>query len=180
VNEKQNENFKNKKYLKTEAMKTRIFTTAALFLLTVGFTEGATKQSEKDSASVLAYVATEKNHVVSVSVPGTNHTMESKVVLLENWIAEREAWEQEDAGFETESNSAEMVNLMDWVSGREAWEQESDTYSTYLSGTVSLEEWIAGRENWEQEGSEQKNPGIAAVSDFLGKWIQEREEWEQK
>jgi len=161
-------------------MKTRIFTTAALFFLTLGLTEGATKQNEKDSASVLAYVATEKNHVVTVSTPGTNNTTESTAVLLENWIAEREAWEQEDAGYETTVNTSVKVNLAEWVSGREAWEQESDTYSTYLSETVSLEEWITGRENWEQDGLATENPGFAAVSDLLGKWINEREQWEQK
>jgi hypothetical protein len=161
-------------------MKTRIFTTAALLLLTVGLTEKVNGHNEKDSTSVLAFVETGKSHSITINVPEMNTAMESKAYVLENWITDRENWEQEGTGFVAANSTMELVHLEEWISGREAWEQESEPNNTTISEPVSLMEWIEGRENWEQEGTAQENPGFAGTPDILGKWMAERENWEQK
>jgi len=159
---------------------TKNFTTAALLLLTVGLAGSVSGHTEKDTASVLAYVVTEKNHSVEANIPALSGIPAGKAYSLESWIADREAWEQEGTGFDAESSNMEAVNLMEWVSGREAWEQEGESFNNYIAETVSLDEWIAGRENWEQEGTGLENPGFAAGSNVLVKWFTERENWEQK
>lgn len=161
-------------------MKTRIFATAAMFIFTTSLVEGTNQQNEKDSTTVLAYAAAVKSQSQTVNESAAYTIMESNVFVLENWIAEREAWEQEGAGYEAETSMMGTVNLEEWVSDREVWEQESDAHVDYVTGMVNLEEWIAGREAWEQEGSEEEMPGFATGSEILGKWIAERNYWEQK
>ena len=168
------------KILKKEAMKTRIFATAAMFILTTSLVEGTNQQNEKDSTAVLAYAATVKGQSPAVNESAAYSKMESDVFVLENWINDREAWEQESRGYEAETSVMGTVNLEEWVSDREVWEQESDAHVNYVAGMVSLEEWIAGRETWEQEGSGEEMPGFATGTEILGKWIAERNNWEQR
>jgi hypothetical protein len=161
-------------------MKTRFFSTAALLLLTVGLTEKVNGHNEKDSASVLAFVETGKSHSTTINKTEMNAVMESNAYVLENWIADRENWEQEGTGFVAESSVMERIHLGEWISEREAWEQESEPNNTTISELVSLMEWIDGRENWEQEDKGKENPGFAGKADILGQWVAERENWEQK
>jgi hypothetical protein len=171
------------KILKIEVMKTRIFTTAALFIFTTSLVAGTVNKNEKDSTTLLAYATIEKSKSESDASNGTfsfSSIVNGNVNLLENWIADRESWEQEGSQTEAGMSLMETVNLEEWISERESWEQDSETTETANPGFVNLEEWITDRETWEQEGTDSTVTSASDGSDLLVDWVIERENWEQK
>jgi hypothetical protein len=171
------------KISKRKAMKTRIFTTVAMLILTTNLIAGTVNKSEKDSVTVLAY-ATINNNLSEIIAGNFLFTSNLHVAgtadILEEWIASRESWEQEDSGAETGNTLREAVNMEEWISEREAWEKAGEASKTELIETVSLEEWITSRESWEQEGSKTEVTGTSVESSMLKVWVMERENWEQK
>jgi hypothetical protein len=102
-------------------------------------------------------------------------------VNLEEWIANRESWEQESSELPTGNNLTESVDLEGWIASRELWEQENPEMLTVNNSMekVNLEEWVNSCETWEQG-----NSGIELTNESTGtvqeEWISNREAWEQK
>jgi hypothetical protein len=182
VNKREKNNKQFRKILKMKAMKTRIFNTVMIVILTTSLFAGATNSDKKDSTSVLAYTATEKaNNEYNPSNAGftANSYSVSNADLLENWISSRESWEQESPETEAVNYSFEKVDLDGWISGRETWEQASDPANTAMV-TIILEEWVSGRASWEQEGNTSEHSTFSYRSNILAVWISEMDNWEQK
>jgi len=163
-------------------MKTRIFTTALMVLLTTGLFANTTDNEKKDSTTLLAYAPAGKiSHEyipANVENPAAIYSI-LHAGILENWINSRELWEQRSPETESMNVSFENAGLDEWVAGREAWEQESDPAIAGME-KASLEEWISDMETWEQEGNPSEPSTFRYQSDYLETWISERNNWEQK
>jgi hypothetical protein len=109
--------------------------------------------------------------VLSVKSTGT-------VNLLEEWMDNRENWEQENS--ESVSPIVESADLQGWIESREAWEQENtEAITVPVTEPVDLEGWVAKMENWEQTDS-QSATVKSISSSFQEDWITNLESWEQK
>jgi hypothetical protein len=135
-------------------MKTRIFTTAAMMILTINLIAGTTKWNGKDSTAVLAYAPSAK---YSFELKAGNNELTTGAIY---------------------TKAADV--LENWITARESWEQESEMTKAELIETVNLEAWIASRESWEQQGTDDEINRISEQSDILETWISERMNWEQK
>jgi hypothetical protein len=169
---------KLKNIKKQNTMKTRIFTMTAIILFTAATIAGAANHREKSrSASSFRENATGQ----ITQEMKADQSVELKAGL-EQWITDRENWEQEGEEMTVNTGSVNSTMLYEWVVSRDNWEQEGEEMITATTSEkrISLEEWIAGRESWEQEGQETSSSLVRYELTGMEEWIAAITEWEQK
>jgi hypothetical protein len=167
-----------KRNIKKGTMKTRNFLTTLVFIFSAIMVSEASNTIEKNAITMYPTIA-EKN--VLIAKEAVSHS-ETDSYILDEWIAERNSWEQEGTESESNSEMAEVVSLEDWIHSRDNWETEGVESAAHptLHATTVLEEWISDRDNWEQTGSEVSEQHAQNATTFLEEWIKSRDNWEQK
>jgi hypothetical protein len=129
-------------------MKTRIITATflALFAFT-GFSGSANNRVNNSEASCHENQYGLKNQEMLDAQVSYDAT------ILNEWIATREIWEQDDQEMVSENVVMESASLEEWISGRENWEQigEDTVIVNPYAGSLILDSWITGNESWEQK-----------------------------
>lgn len=159
-------------------MKTRILLTTLVFIFSTFVVTEASNTIAKNAITLNSRIS-EKNVLHMSEVV---HHSKFDSYLLEEWIAGRDNWEQEEAETESNSGMIESSLLENWINNRDSWEQAGAEIASHttLYNTSFLEDWINTRDKWEQDGNETVNQNGLLNTNVMEEWIISRDNWEQK
>lgn len=107
-------------------MKTRIFTTAMIFILSVAMLYGKTSVKEKE---------------LKLSVYLENAV--DPMIKIENWMINNLAWNR-NAAFYLESENDEMLTIEPWMTNSSMWEK----LETATDEKLEIERWMFDHNFW--------------------------------